>query len=92
MFKDQIPADDVLRIVTAADGAVVVAIYDRAEHCLDVTCSRHMVGDKGSFTFRLSRGIAATSLTWYRDETARAAAKHAAIRHPKPRVDSGGPR
>lgn len=86
MTKDQIPAEDILRIVWAADGAVVVAIHDRTAYSLDIICTVHAA----PYTHLLSRGCTDDATERFRSGTADAADKHAAVRHATPRVDSPG--
>lgn len=86
MTKDQIPTEDILRIVWAADDATIVAIHDRAARSLDIICTVH----PAPYTHLLSRGCTKAATDRFRAATADAADKHAAVRHATPRVDSPG--
>lgn len=86
MTKDQIGADDVLRIVTAPDGATIVAVHGRATRSLDVVCTACGT----PVTLLLSRGCTDEATDRHRARFAEEPGKHAAIRHNTPSVDSAG--
>jgi hypothetical protein len=83
--KDQIPAEDILRIVWAADDATIVAIHDRATRSLDIICTVHAA----PYTHLLSRGCTKDATDRFRAATVDAADKHAQTRH-TPRVATPG--
>lgn len=85
MTKDQIPADDILAIVTAPDNATIVAVHDRATRSLELICT----ACGNPYTLLLSRGCTDDAANKRRAAFANEADKHAAIRH-TPRVDSSG--
>lgn len=85
MTKDQIPADDILRIVTVPAGATIVAVHDRATRSLDLICT--LCGNP--YTLLLSRGCTNDAVDKRRAAFAEQADRHAAIRH-TPRVDTAG--
>lgn len=85
MSKDQIPADDILQVVTADDGAAIAIIHDRVTLSFEVACSVH----GNPYAYLYGRGVTVTDLDRTRDSVAHTAAKHAANRH-TPRVATPG--
>lgn len=86
MVNDQIPADDILHVMTATDGAEIEAVLDRANRRYAVVCSEH----GRIFSFYYTPASTGREHAWFREDTALSAAKHATSRHIKPRVDSAG--
>lgn len=82
MAKDQIPADDILRIVTAPDDATIVAVHDRATRTLTLICTHCGT----PVTLLLSRGCTDAATDRHRAAFADDTDKHAHTRHNKPRA------
>ena len=83
MSKDQVPTGEILKTVTAADGAVIKAVHS-ATHRLDIECT-----DCGSpYTLLLSPGF--TTVEQHIAAFAETAEKHARTRHNKPRAATAG--
>lgn len=86
MSKDQIPADDILKIITAVDDATVVAIHDRAGRRLDVLCTTCGT----PITILPARDCTKNDMNRHRTTIAENAVAHADTRHNTPRDATHG--
>lgn len=75
--EGRIADDDILAIVTAADGATAVALHDRAERSFDIDCSVH--GAFYSFTY--ARNTTVAEIQRLHGSAANIADRHATTRH-----------